>query len=351
LNAIVEQKICETDTEVNTPPPKRRYKMASEVEPAQVAWFWKPYFARGFLTLIDGDSGCGKSWITYAIAAALSTGRPFPGSIGRPYDPRNIVICNCEDPADVMTVPRLRLLGADLSRIAIFDSKALECLDPRGQLRLREAVLDLQAHYFTIDTITPYLPKGVTTKEAVSVRPTLRWLADLAAEANACGTILRHLRKAETHNPLYAGQGTVDFVATCRSLLIAGKNPTEDGGFILAQAKCNIGMLGDSRRYGFDAQGRLEWRGISPLKAEDLITPRQPQQKSKLQGAVEWLAEQLEKGARPQHAIVVAALQAGHTEATLTRAKGALGVDATKQGKSWIWSLPAPKEGDQSHAD
>ena len=55
-----------------------RARSAATIEPREIFWFWKPYLPRGMLSLLDGDPGCGKSYLTLALAAALSTGRPFP---------------------------------------------------------------------------------------------------------------------------------------------------------------------------------------------------------------------------------------------------------------------------------
>jgi hypothetical protein len=156
-----------------------------------------------------------------------ASGPPQASALIRPRNPVGSLICNCEDPADIVTVPRLIGLGADLSRIAILDSKGLDRLDEHGKAILREAVGDLRPRLFTLDTIVPYLPAGVGTQQATDVRPTLRWLADVAAEFDTCGLVLRHLRKASADNPLHAGQGSMDFVGTCRSALIAAKDPTE----------------------------------------------------------------------------------------------------------------------------
>src|SRR5215471_19026921 len=89
-----------------------RARCAADIQPRDIDWFWKPYLPRGMLSLLDGDPGCGKSFITLAFAAALSTGRPFPGATGRPGKPRSSLICSAEDTAEEIIVPRLKMLGA-----------------------------------------------------------------------------------------------------------------------------------------------------------------------------------------------------------------------------------------------
>ena len=319
-------------------------RCAAQIEPRDIAWFWKPYLPRGMLSLLDGDPGCGKSYLTLALAAALSTGRPFPGVVGRPRNPRPSLICSAEDPAAEVIVPRLTVLGANLSLVHILDSRGLDRLDEAGMRVLRQALGDLRPHLFTIDTIIPYLPPGVGTQQATDVRPTLRWLADRTNEFSTCGLVLRHLRKAEGENPLHAGQGTMDFIGTCRSTWLAGIDPSDPSSRVLAHNKTNISAKGPSWRYGFDTEGRFEWRGISSLSAADLVTRRKAERgpgAGKTEAAVDWLALTLAGGPRPVSELYSDADRAGISERTLDRAKGELGVVSEKVGTGWLWRLPA----------
>ena len=49
---------------------------ASEIEPKEVKWLWYPYIPFGKVTLLQGDSGDGKSKLMLSIAALLSNGEP-----------------------------------------------------------------------------------------------------------------------------------------------------------------------------------------------------------------------------------------------------------------------------------
>jgi hypothetical protein len=320
-----------------------RARCAAAIEPREIAWFWKPYLPRGMLSLLDGDPGCGKSYLTLALAAALSTGQSFPGALGRPRHPRPSLICSAEDPAEEVIVPRLRALGADLSLVHILDSGALDRLDETGKRVLRQALEDLRPHLFTMDTIIPYLPPGVGTQQATDVRPTLRWLAARTSEFSTCGLVLRHLRKAEGDNPLHAGQGTMDFIGTCRSTWLAAIDPTDPSSRVLAHNKTNVSAKGPSWRYGFDADGRFEWRGHSSLSAADLVARRKAARgpgACKTEEAADWLTLALAGGPRLAREIYSEAERAGVSERTLDRAKGELGVVSERTGSGWFWRLP-----------
>jgi AAA domain len=59
----------------------------SDVAARPVDWLWQPYLALGMLGMLSGDPGAGKTFISMAIAAALSNGRvPYSGEQCSPID-------------------------------------------------------------------------------------------------------------------------------------------------------------------------------------------------------------------------------------------------------------------------
>jgi len=88
----------------------------SDVKPEEVSWIWPGYIARGKLTLLIGDPGCGKSYLTAAITARLTTGKPWPdGAPGVP--PADVLLLQAEDGLADTVRPRLDALGADPYRV------------------------------------------------------------------------------------------------------------------------------------------------------------------------------------------------------------------------------------------
>lgn len=51
----------------------------SEVPPEEVTYLWFPYLPNGKVSIVQGDGGLGKSWLSLAIATAVTTGSPLPG--------------------------------------------------------------------------------------------------------------------------------------------------------------------------------------------------------------------------------------------------------------------------------
>ena len=50
----------------------------ADVPPAEVAWLWPGRIALGKVTLLAGDPGLGKSFVTLDIAARVSRGASWP---------------------------------------------------------------------------------------------------------------------------------------------------------------------------------------------------------------------------------------------------------------------------------
>ena len=68
----------------------------ADVEREEVQWLWLPYIPIGKLTIIEGDPGVGKSWLTTAIAAAVSKAAHLPGD-EPPRKSRRVLVLTAED--------------------------------------------------------------------------------------------------------------------------------------------------------------------------------------------------------------------------------------------------------------
>ena len=107
----------------------------SDIQPEPVEWLWEPYIPRGAITLIQGDGGEGKTTVSLAIAAAVSTGTPLPGQVpftratfGSPNIAiqADVVIQNAEDSYTKTIKPKLELFGADCDLIHVIDEDEKE---------------------------------------------------------------------------------------------------------------------------------------------------------------------------------------------------------------------------------
>ncbi len=104
-----------------------------------IRWLWPGRVPAGKLTLLVGDPGLGKSFVTLDIAARVSRGQSLPHlSNEHPASdcttPGSIVLISAEDDVKDTIRPRLVAAGADLARITALE--AVRSPDPeRGQPR------------------------------------------------------------------------------------------------------------------------------------------------------------------------------------------------------------------------
>ena len=79
-----------------------------------IEWLWPGYIPVGKLTLIEGESACGKSFVLADIAARVSRGQPWPGRVPEAQPAGDVIVVSLEDGREDTLVPRLRQAGANL---------------------------------------------------------------------------------------------------------------------------------------------------------------------------------------------------------------------------------------------
>lgn len=327
----------------------------AEVTPEPVVWLWPGFLPQAELVLLAGDPGIGKSFVAAAVAAAVSTGAPFPGHTER-REPADVIFLAFEDdPARVLR-QRLEAMGADLRRIHVVrgvrQGEALGAvLLPDHVDPLRRLVQETGARLVAIDPLVGALPGALDTHRQAAVRAALGPLQRLAHETDCTVLAIAHLRKADGP-ALYRPNASVDFVAVPRVVLVVGKDPDDPSRRALAVLKTNLGELPEAVAFRI-VDGRLEWLAerLRVTAEEILAAPLVREEPAALAEADEFLRTMLADGPRPAKEVLKAAEQAGIAEKTLRRAKERLGVrvvpdkDERGQVRGWRWDLPGWPDG------
>ena len=310
----------------------------SEVPPEDIEWMWYPRIPIGHLTALEGDPGEGKSYITQSIAADASQGRAFFEEASGA--PRTILFFSAEDHLGATVRPRIEAMGGDLDKIFVDDDPF--GFDKKGFAIMRGYLNDLYPGLIVIDPIVNYLPDTVDMHRANEVRGVLKILAGMAAEFHLAVIIVRHLSKGSTSKAIYRGQGSIDFSAACRSVLMAGHDPDDASKKGLAQIKSNLGPLSDPVGYSV-ADGVFEWTGDTDLTVSRMLAPEGGHSSGNaVKEAREFLREALQDGPKEANLIKKDAKTLGITTYTLRRAKDAMNVVVAKEtfAGGWKWSLP-----------
>lgn len=334
----------------------------SEIKPEAINWLWNGWLSAGKMHILGGAPGTGKTTISMALAATVTTGGRWPD--GTHSQKGNVVIWSGEDdPADTL-VPRLALSGADLSRVYfindVFDGNGRRSFDPARDMEpLRRKLAEIgDVRLLIVDPIVSAV-MGDSHKNA-EVRRSLQPLVDLAS-AMRCALIgITHFSKGTGgRDPVERLTGSLAFGALARVVLVAAKNQEEgdDGRTvrIFLRAKSNIGP--DDGGFEYDLQqGELEthpgvfsssisWGNAIEGGARELLATADAVgddgEGGTLADAKSFLTDLLADGALPTKALKADADGAGYSWATIRRALKAIGAEAQKDGMrgGWQWSI------------
>jgi hypothetical protein len=333
----------------------------SDVSPEQVEWLWRERFAIGKLTLLVGDPGQGKSFLTLDIAARISRGASWPDNAWEPQLPGDVILLTAEDDLADTIRPRLDALEADVSRIiAIRGAKFVD----EDQERMVNLATDLDSiraviqsandpRAVIIDPVSAYLGKTDSHNNA-EVRGVLAPLAELAAETRIAVIAVSHLRKGEGA-AMYRTMGSLAFIAAARSAWVVARDEADHSRRLMLPIKSNIapdvgGLAFGIKPYGPNNAPVVCWEAAPvSVAADDAIGHGQRHRgrpASEGMEAAEWLRKQLANGPRPAREIIEDAEGYGFTKRTIQKALRDIGGKSEKRGfsKGWLWSL-----GDQQH--
>ena len=214
------------------------------IKPIDFMFF--PWFPRGYITAIQGDSGSSKSTFMYAIGAAVSTGADL---LGVPCeDPGNVMFITLEDDASDIKVA-FQDAGGDLSklfRIKEREEIAKINLYPAGVKMLDKIVKENNIKLLVLDPIQQFL--GNDMNKASDTRPQMARLMNIAAENNICVVIIEHLGKDASKSAQHRALGSVDINASTRSQLQVVTDPEDNFFKILFTVKSNLAAFQDVQR-------------------------------------------------------------------------------------------------------
>ncbi|MDA8170505.1 MAG: AAA family ATPase [Nitrospiraceae bacterium] len=326
------------------------------VKPEPVKWLWPARIALGKITIIDGDPGLGKSSIGLDLIARITTGRPMPD--GTPCPQGGAVLIALEDGLADTLRPRLEALGADLSKVASLQTVPDDEAKPRFPTvedidEIRAACVRAQARILLIDPLMAHLDGKTNSYRDQDIRRALTPLAKLAEELEMAVIVIRHFTKGEGGKAVHKGGGSIGIIGQARSAFLVAKDPGDESLRIFACIKNNLAAEPAALSYWLkevviNSEGRdivtskIEWGGTSTHTADTLLAiPADPEEKSALDEAKDFLTETLTGGPMAYQDIQKQARKAGIADATLRRAKKALEVAVIKQGYqgAWAWSL------------
>lgn len=311
-------------------------------------WLWDGRIPLGTATLLVGREKLGKSTLTNELAAQLSRGI-LPGSLaGIPAD---TLIVSYEDSASRTIKPRLMAADADLGRVHRVLAKRGDMRDlvslPDDIDRIGELARETGARLVVIDPLSASLNAGIDAHRDGDIRRALAPLVALAEDRDLAVLALAHFNKAPGGDSLSRVLGSRGLTAAVRSVLAFGRSPdTEEGSpdRVLAHAACNLAPEAPSLACriegrevdsddGVISTSRLVIVGETDAQADDLLVTRSHDERSRLDEAIEFLADELADGKwRAKSELEAAATAAEITPRTLQRAGKRAGIEVRREG-------------------
>ena len=310
------------------------FEYFSAVTQRKIEWLWFPYIPYGKLTILQGDTGEGKSTFMLNIAALLTRGKPMPDGFRTPKAER-VVYQTAEDNLSDTVKPRLLAAGADCDQIAyIVDEEYPLTLEDS---RIERVIKQTGARLFILDPLQAYLSQDSDMFNAGRMRQQLKRLADIAAQNRCAVVLIGHMNKASGEKNLYRGLGSIDIAAIARSVLMITRDKDDPSVRYMFPVKSSLAPEGEAVAFMFNGKNGIKWLGQRDIEVTQLEDcPIDDSKKSLARRVLKDML--LEQDERSKDILNKLHLM-GISERTVQTVKKDLGVSSYRKDGVWFWHL------------
>lgn len=341
----------------------------NDVAPQQVEWLWQDKIPLGKISLVVGNPGLGKSFLSLFIAARVSSGLPWPHTEDKNIKIGSVLILADEDDIADTIIPRLHAAEADVSKIHFIKGVKVKDKDDILFFNLKQYMSVLQKAVETvdgvrliiIDPISAYMG-NINTNDNSEVRSVLNPLCEFAAKYKVAVLGISHLNKNSTLEIAYRIIGSMAYTATARATWVLMEDKEDRERKKLLPSKNNIAknpkglsfrlrsvMVGEKKEIEsavceFESE-MLEESADEAFQvvSEDNSVPK-PRDEAK-----DWLMSFLLEGAKTSKEVWTEAEKKGFSKKTLDRAKQEMKVRHTYKGsgseREVMWELLVETDG------
>jgi len=299
-------------------------------------WCWRGWLPKGYLTLLVGEPGVGKSILALRLCAAfLGASELWPDSERYEGEIGKVLWCEAEA-AQPLNLERAKSWGLPLDRLVFpFEDpmRDIQLDNPEHRRALTALVRREDIVFVVIDSFSGARKGDENSSEALA---TVHWIAELARDSGRPILITHHLRKqglldADDRVSLARVRGYSGIVQPARIVLaLDTPDPMDEDTRRLSMIKSNLGRF-------------PEPLGLQVTDAGVIFcdAPEPPKRHSALDEAKEAIRDILESGPIPSGDVQNELDARGISRNTGNRAKRELGVVSRKEGKTWHWGLPS----------
>jgi putative DNA primase/helicase len=327
-------------------------------------WLWPGRIPLGKLTLLVGDPGVSKSFLTMDVAARVSRGAEWPDPPASFAPQGTVVLLNAEDGLTDTVRPRLLAAQACLSNVvalaphdatdASADGARLLALD-RDLSMLSDALGDCpDCRLVIIDPISAYWGDADENRN-MDVRRVLFSLAQLASQRDVAMLAVTHLNKQQGGRAIYRAMGSLAFVAAARSVWGVTLDPRNSQRRLMLPIKNNLASQSLGLAYTLaesvdTGTAHVVWEPAPALETIDYVLRAGEDRLAEQndvdhQGFVcDWLREKLGDVGLPRGILSDLARRDGISDGQLHRASVKMNIVKTKYDflRGWMWQLPDP---------
>ena len=339
-------------------------RTAADIEPQTREWVWKGRLALGEHTMLAGEPGTGKSQLSIAIVAAVTTGGPWPCGEGQaPLG--SVVMLSAEDNIPKTVIPRLIAAGADRKRVHIVegtrDTKRgrNQSFNLQSDLDLLErmiaAVGDVRLVY--IDPVSAYMGGSIDGHKNIQVRGVLQPVGELAQRRNVAVMSVTHFSKGGSGSGIKALNRVIDsiaFTAAPRAVYMVTPDPDNPDRSLFLFLKSNIDAPAQGLAYRIEpyliddakniSASRVVWDSEPVFMSADEAIATSRKDRNLLDEAADFLRQELRDGEVGADEMKERAEEAGIAARTVKRARAKLGVITRRkgfgEGGKYFLSLP-----------
>jgi hypothetical protein len=329
----------------------------SDVPDREIEAYWESsdgvHLASGFVTIVAGLRGRGKSSLLALLAALATAGyKDF-----NPPEPSNVVMVSIEDPIDTVVKPRVLAAGGDPRRVFGRDRLFL----PSEKQALIGELITRNAKLCLLDPVYKCMDRRLRRGDNDHVVQVLRSLDEVARATNAAivgVTNLHGVTRSSSKTAEDAVVGAAAWIDHPRFVAVWGEGVNAEGEntAILAPLKWN--PLPQPKSLVFEVgevtlPGRsipspvLSLTGSSEVDANLVWRASavgRPNPMAKLDACKEFVLHFLSEGKRRVSDLEATAKAAGFSESTLNRARSELGIVAFQEDHAWWVRLPDPPD-------
>lgn len=306
-----------------------------------IQWLWEGWIPRGFITMIAGEPGIGKSAIAQYIAKIVTEGGTFPLQPEPFGNPANVIWVDTESAQQILKV-RAGTMRMDKSKvfIPVIDGDLLSRAN-LGASQDREQIINViegtEPDLLILDSLAGSHTRGENKIE--DIRPIMEFLATLARDYQIGVLVVHHLNKERKDEMAEVSlgriRGSTGITGYCRSIFVVERS---NDSIKIRVIKSNLAMIGEP----ILAKPLLDDnKHFTGFLFDPYVAP--PEKRSKKELCAEWIMEALSKSKNgmPLKDLAEIAGQAGYSRSNLYAAKDLLNdrLAFSGTGNSSFWSI------------